>query len=140
MILVTSPWQAYADRLEKATPEEMEEMLPRECRASRLWNEPSKFGPSLGQGKNFKEYIVIAESEPRPSLGQEEDSNNAIGNDTIGTGVEIRSEDIQCELEELPPLQKLEPLEPVPDENKLVTIETSFRQNTDDALSTLFRA
>ena len=36
MILVTSHWQAYADRLEKATPEEMEEMFPRECRASRL--------------------------------------------------------------------------------------------------------
>ena len=36
MILVTSHWQAYADRLEKANPEEMEEMLLRECRTSKL--------------------------------------------------------------------------------------------------------
>ena len=55
--------------------------------------------------------MVIVGSEARLSLSQAEDTKEAIGNET--KEVDTRSEDVQCELEELPQLQKLEPLSPV---------------------------
>ena len=55
-----------------------------------------------------------SESEVRLPVSQTEDIKEAIGDES--KDVETQSEVVQCELQELPPLQKLEPLSPVDEE------------------------
>ena len=72
--------------------------------------------------------MVTTGSESRPSSSQEEDSKEATGNSTTSDVIDTRSEDIQCELEELPPLQKLEHVSSVPKAIESVRVDKPAAQ------------
>ena len=78
-----------------------------------------------------------SESEVRLRVSQTEDIKEAIGNES--KVVETQSEVVQCELQELPPLQKLEPLSPVVEEAQALQ-NNSTLQPSNHFCSTLDRS